>query len=232
MTIRWIVGSCLLATTLASVPAQAGLSTAHKRDAAAASAVVAGALAAGPAGAVVGALGGKWLAQQITRAGELDAAEAALTQRETQIAELEAALDGALEASQRYAQMALDHLQLEMLFHTGDSELTPGGVERLALLADFLRRNEQIEVSVDGYADPRGDAAANLALSTARAEAVAAQLAARGVAPDRIAVQGHGAAEGATVDTDLDAFALQRVVRIELHRDDRRGAVASVDLPR
>ncbi|MEQ8514636.1 MAG: OmpA family protein [Chromatocurvus sp.] len=207
-------------------------SNAYKRDAAAASAVIAGALVAGPVGAVVGAVGGKWIAGQVARAGELAATQETLAAREQQILALEASLVDARSESERYAQMALDHLQLEMLFHTGDSELTAGGVERLALLADFLRSNEAIAVRVDGFADPRGKRDDNLRLSTARAESVAAQLLARGIPAERITAQGHGASASDAAQGDLDAYALERVVRIELHRDDRSEAVAQVEVAR
>lgn len=225
-----VLGSLFMTGVLAVAPAHAAMSNAHKQDAAAASAIVAGALAAGPVGAVVGALGGKWMAQQVARSGELDSAREALAVRKQKVQALEDSLARARMQSERYAQMALDHLQLEMLFHSGDSELTAGGVERLALLADFLRRNEAIDVRVDGFADPRGNREDNLRLSAARAQSVAAQLVARGIPAERMTVQGHGSSGAGAEDGDLDAYALQRVVRIELHRDDRAGAVAQVDI--
>ena len=67
--------------------------------------------------------------------------------------------------------MALDQLQLEMLFKTGDSSLTPGGIDRLGLLAAFLEKNLDLDIVIAGFSDPRGNSAANLALSKARATA-------------------------------------------------------------
>lgn len=231
-----VLGSVLLAGALAVAPAhaaqRASASNAYQQDAAAASAVIAGALVAGPVGAVVGAVGGKWLAGQIARAGELASTQESLVASERRIQSLETSLAAAESQSARYAQMALDHLQLEMLFRTGDSELTAGGVERLALLADFLRRNDSIDVRVDGFADPRGTRRDNQRLSTARAESVAAQLMARGIPAERITARGHGARVSDAAPGDLDAYALERVVRIELHRDDRADAVAQVEIAR
>lgn len=225
-----IFGSFVVAVALAGTPTHAALSNAQKQDAAAASAVVAGALAAGPVGAVVGAIGGKWLADQVAHAGELQSTQQSLALREQKIQALEDSLAQALSESEHYAQMALDHLQLEMLFRTGDSELTDQGVQRLALLADFLRRNDAIDIRVDGFADPRGNREENLRLSTARAESVAAQLVARGIPAGRIAVHGHGDSASDAPEGDLDAYALERVVRIELHRDDRADALAQVEI--
>ena len=109
--------------------------------------------AAGPVGLVAGIFGGSWLASQVkdadnyaVAAEELQEIEAALAARNSELEALELELAGARESQQRFARMALDQLQLEMLFKTGDSALTSGGIDRLNMLATFLAKNPDVDV--------------------------------------------------------------------------------------
>lgn len=195
--------------------------------------------AAGPVGFVAGVLASTWLMEQVggadqlvTARSELEQSQSALAQAEAQLVETQQALALAEAKQQRYARMALEQLQLEMLFRTGASDLTEQGRARLALLADFLTDNDDLAVMIEGYADPRGDADSNLALSLARAEQVSAVLAAAGVSPDRLKVTAMGESNSTAADGDLDAYALERVVRIGLRRWISGAVVAEVKVQR
>ncbi|HKK22048.1 MAG TPA: OmpA family protein [Pseudohaliea sp.] len=232
-TLTTAAGVFALGSVLAA-PAGAAVSTDLKRDATTVTAIAAGAVAAGPLGALAGALGGAWLGEQVQRADQLPAVRAELAERERDLAGLEqdlVALDEALRAERRetarYARMALEQLELELLFRTGESQLTEAGRERLGLLAGFLAANPDIAVRVDGYADPRGPAEDNAVLALDRAEAVAGALVDAAVPADRVTVYGHGEAQSRAAAGDFDGYALERRVRIELRR--RGAAIASSD---
>jgi outer membrane protein OmpA-like peptidoglycan-associated protein len=217
-----------------TAPAGAAVATDLKRDATTLTAIAVGAVAGGPVGAFLGTLGGAWLGEQVERADQLPALSAELAARERDVTGLEqdlAALDEALRAERRettrYARMALEQLELELLFRTGESRLTDAGRARLGLLAQFLAANPDIEVRVDGYADPRGPAADNAILALDRAEAVAGALVDAAVPADRVSVYGHGEDRSRAAEGDLDGYALERRVRIELRR--RGAAIASSD---
>ncbi|MGZ3184087.1 MAG: OmpA family protein [Telluria sp.] len=77
-------------------------------------------------------------------------------------------------------------------FESGKADLTPQGRAILDQMAAALGKVGGKHVEVIGHTDNEGPRAANLALSHARAEAVRSYLAARGIAPDLIAVAGAG----------------------------------------
>lgn len=63
----------------------------------------------------------------------------------------------------------------------------------------------QTMITITGHTDASGNENANLALSEARADAVAHYLAARGISPDRISTAGRGSAEPLVPGSDVRA---------------------------
>ncbi len=177
----------------------------------------------GPVGMLGGALLGAWYNDRLEDAAalpaahheladtrsELDTVRASLASSEEQLAQVR-------EANLEYAQLVLDQLQLEMLFKTGATELTPAGHMRLATLAAFLVENPGIAIRLDGYADPRGDANYNQQLSLGRVSHVEQALQDYGVDAARIASFSHGDSESEAAEGDYDAYALERAVKIQL----------------
>lgn len=215
----------LLITTLVTaaavqLPAHADTATDAKKAGVFTTATVAGTILGGPVGLFAGALGGAWLGEQIDAAQAGEKARAELGQVRTELAASEQRLAALREEADRYAQLALAQLQLELLFKTDAAELTPAGRERLALVADFLRLNPEIQVRLDGYADPRGAADYNRQLSAQRVDAVAELLAREQVNPARIKSFSHGAAQSSAPAGDYDAYAMERRVSISLYRAD------------
>ncbi len=87
---------------------------------------------------------------------------------------------------------------LLVTFLTNSTQLTPEAEEILTKLAQAMKTEElaAIRFMVQGHADARGDAQANLQLSKARAESVAAHLSSRhGIAAERLQAEGRGSAE-------------------------------------
>ena len=195
-----------------------------------ASAIV-GAAVAGPAGMVVGALSGVWLDKKVVKAGQAELIEKDLAQASSTINALEERLTIAEQVQLKYAELAVDELQLELLFKTGATELSESAQEKLALLADFIAKNEQLDIQLDGYADPRGDAAFNLQLSEQRVAAVAKALVMAGIDPARISTHSYGDSQSIAAEGDYDAYALERVVRIELLPMAKDKEVAQLNLP-
>ncbi len=77
-------------------------------------------------------------------------------------------------------------------FETGSATLTATSNQQLDDLAAVLKTFPTATVSVNGYTDNTGDAAANTTLSTQRAEAVKSALVSKGVAAERVAAAGFG----------------------------------------
>lgn len=186
-------------------------------------ATAAGAVLGGPVGLVLGALGGAWYAEQIEDAAQLQPAREELRDSRRELSDVRHDLLQARQANEQYATLVMEQLQLEMLFRTGHSELTDSGKQRLASLAGFLVDNPLINIQLDGYADPRGDEGYNQQLSQQRVEHVARVLLNAGISGGRIQSYSHGASQTAAPEGDYDAYALERVVKIQLSPETDQG---------
>ncbi len=77
-------------------------------------------------------------------------------------------------------------------FGSGGDRITEDSVPTLELIAEFLVANPSVRVQIIGHTDSDGEEDANLTLSRIRAEAVRAQLIARGVEAERLTPLGMG----------------------------------------
>jgi outer membrane protein OmpA-like peptidoglycan-associated protein len=101
-------------------------------------------------------------------------------------------------------------------FETGRSALKPESYVVLDEVASSLNANVDIRIEIAGYTDNTGTARGNVVLSGARADAVRAYLASKGVMPDRMVSKGYGAASPIATNTTAAGRAQNR--RVELHR--------------
>ena len=113
--------------------------------------------------------------------------------------------------TERGAQLTL---QEEVLFATASSTLRAGAIDKLRPLADYLRANPDVRVSIDGHTDSRGTDAYNDALSLRRADSVRAAFDDMGVTRARFAVDGHG--EGQPVATNATPAGMRQNRRVEV----------------
>jgi OmpA-OmpF porin, OOP family len=79
-----------------------------------------------------------------------------------------------------------------LLFDTGKATLQPSSQEQLGNIAAILKAYPNVHVKIGGYTDNTGDAAANVALSDARAKNVMDALVAAGVDSSRLESKGYG----------------------------------------
>ena len=210
------------------------------------SGAVIGGFAAGPVGAVIGAGIGTWLGNRVHRAGEANKAEARITALQSDKMQLQAE-NGALmsqkhdlsesnraltaqvdqlshsvqaaEAAKEDEEAAkvLNGLQGDVLFRTGSAEIAPETAQGIQVLAEAVAKSPALKVRVDGYADARGTADANLKLSEARANAVRDLFLAAGVRDEALEINAYGKSQ--SVAEDPDGLALDRRVRLTLQAE-------------
>jgi OOP family OmpA-OmpF porin len=101
-------------------------------------------------------------------------------------------------------------------FQTGRSALTVGSYAVLDQVAASRVANPEIRIEIAGYTDNTGSAGVNTRLSNARAFAVRAYLARKGVAPSRMVARGYGPAS--PVATNATAAGRAQNRRVELHK--------------
>ena len=83
-------------------------------------------------------------------------------------------------------------LVTDILFDTNKWEIKPEGKAELDKGVDFLMKNPQIKVEIQGHTDSTGTASWNATLSQRRADAVKKYLVERGVPADRLMAKGYG----------------------------------------
>lgn len=105
-------------------------------------------------------------------------------------------------------------LSESVLFATDSATLRPGAIDKLTPLADYLKDNAGVRVSIDGYTDSRGADDYNKGLSLRRADAVRAAFDQLGVTRARFSVEGHGEAD--PVAPNDTAANMQRNRRVEV----------------
>ena len=101
-------------------------------------------------------------------------------------------------------------------FQTGRSVLTPSSYLILDQVAASLVANPDIRIELAGYTDNTGPTGVNVRLSQARAAAVRAYLARKGVSPARMLARGYGSRGPVAANTTTAGRALNR--RVELHK--------------
>jgi outer membrane protein OmpA-like peptidoglycan-associated protein len=82
----------------------------------------------------------------------------------------------------------------DLLFDSGRATLKPGGHKAVENLAQFLQKQADREITIEGFTDATGSDELNRRLSEQRAEAVKRALVARGIEPARIDSRGYGPA--------------------------------------
>ena len=178
-----------------------------------------GALVGGPVGFAFGSLGGVLLAEQTKKSNdkaiEVEKMQASLIELENTIEEKQHKI-ATLE------QSTVDSLALQIMFSTGDDKLEQNDRQRIKLLADYLKKNPKLVVNLDGHADPRGTDEYNNVLSLERAKSVKKELVNAGITEPRIILHSHGSNFSTASKGDLDGYALERKVEIELVNPDNK----------
>ena len=156
-----------------------------------------GALVGGPVGAVVGAAGGAYFAEQ--DAGKdrtIDDLEVRLNDRDAQLAELQS------DFNQTQVAMTGDAgvlppgpeapISLPVYFRTDAATVDDSLRPHLGKLVAYLEAYPELTVRLEGYADRRGNAEYNMALSQRRIDGIRHFLEAEGIAPERIREFAYG----------------------------------------
>jgi outer membrane protein OmpA-like peptidoglycan-associated protein len=159
-------------------------------------------------------------------ARRVESAEERLRREEAARAAAEAEVGRAHQELIRLASVSSDArgtvytVSSEVLFAFGQSALLPSARRILDEVATAIAKQpSEAAVRVEGFTDAIGSAADNLALSTARAEAVRAYLVERGVEARRLRAVGRGEDEPVANNDSPEGRANNRRVEIILERE-------------
>lgn len=227
-----ITGLVLMtATPFASAANDQPLSkaTQAKQGATVFSSILVGTAAGGPAGAFVGLLASAFIVDKIADADQLEQSQLDVAELEAQTASLRRELMAANEREQELETLAMNSLEFQVLFHTGQDTLSARGQSRIDSLAQFLTENPDVQVRLDGHADPRGTDEYNNVLSNYRAKNVADSLVSSGIEQNRIDSYAHGSSQSKAQQGNSEDYALERRVGIQVFKPQSSHSVVSVD---
>lgn len=234
--IKTMATIAIVAPLFMAAPLTQAIETDTKKELTAGGAILTGALIAGPAGAAVGMLAGILASEKIEVDDQLLTAEQDMQKAMTEIAQLEHDITS-MEANLNYMQTEterleenlLTRLEFQMLFRTGDDRLSDFDRERVAMLVEYLNRNPNLKVRLDGHADQRGTDEYNNLLAKYRAQSVADALIARGISSQRIVTQSHGSSLSKSINGDYEGYALERRVNIEVFNPNSSKNLATLN---
>jgi outer membrane protein OmpA-like peptidoglycan-associated protein len=222
----------ITAVTLAG-PASAASASKEEKIGIGSGAVV-GAAAGGPFGFLIGAAVGAKIGNTMHQKNERIAnLQDSVDTSNSTVARLErdiGALDSEIERLQSLARPELISLMqagiaMDLLFRTDEAVLAESTSDRLSQLATTLSGMRGVHIQLDGFADERGAADYNQALSERRVRFVRDQFLAAGVSLDRISVSAHG--ESVAEDETADSYALERRVSVRLFIDESPSLAAN-----
>ena len=100
-------------------------------------------------------------------------------------------------------------------FTIGSADLSPDAMDALTSAVNYLRDTPAAHVTLSGYTDHLGSAAANMMLAEKRVASAAEYVAEHGVEPSRIAKMAVGEADDALVPSGEDSATWSRRVHVE-----------------
>lgn len=110
----------------------------------------------------------------------------------------------------------------EIIYALGSAELLPASKDSLLFLYNILKDNPTIVCELNSHTDSRGKAAANMTLSTARAQSCVDFLVKeKGIPAERLVAKGYGATQLLITDAEI-AKAPSKQEKEALHQKNRR----------
>jgi len=182
---------------------------------------IAGAIIGGPPGFVIGAAGGALFGRNSGLESSLELAQQERVSLEEALrlsGQKEERVAGELELLRQNESIRLDALSesfvLNIHFRTGSAELEPRYPKQLQRLAKMLQRFPELDLHVDAFADLRGTAHFNKALSEQRALVVIRHLMAQGLSSSHIIKVAHGESRTEYLKDDHEGLGFDRRVLV------------------
>ena len=120
-----------------------------------------------------------------------------------------------IQASEIFEKLNTEgHISLYINFETGKSDIKTESQKTIDEIAEMLKNNSSLKVSIEGHTDNVGTPATNKTLSENRAKAVMNALIAKGIDKSRLSAKGWGQDKPIADNTTEDGKAKNRRVEI------------------
>jgi len=124
--------------------------------------------------------------------------------------------DGNGEQGNNVLQDVTEHYAQEVYFRNGESDVPVYAQGRIDKLSEFLKSHPNLNVTLKGYTDHRGDAEFNAALAQSRVDGIREALLEQGLDTQRVTALAIGEVASQTLPSDAANYVLDRRVSIEL----------------
>ncbi len=141
-----------------------------------------------------------------------------------QAAEIERDLDGA--TVERVGEGIKITFDSGLLFAVDKSDLQPEAKQNLANLAVILQKYPDTDILIEGHTDSTGSEEHNMTLSQNRANSVANELEALGVAPTRFTIRAYGETQPVADNSTAEGRRLNRRVELAIMANDKLKGIA------
>ena len=190
----------------------------------------AGALLGGPVGFVIGGVFGVLVADDVNDKNELERTELALSRQTNTVRQQKAKLialqseyeramaDQAIQlvTLEKEIEKVMQEIESHVLFRTASSTIEDHFKTQLNLVAQGLKDNPELVVTLSGYADSRGDDTYNQSLSTDRAMSVKNYLISQGVKEKQVVTIAYGEAQPVSAQNTAEDFFFDRRVLVHV----------------
>lgn len=195
-----------------------------------------GAVVAGPIGAMVAGITGVLIAEDADNKEEKDLLISHLEQRQQELDALLSRYQTLLAKSELYeaenelykealvkqeSNVELMPLESNIQFTSASYQLLPHYKDSLGKLAEQLRQQPQLKITLQGYADRRGESDYNQGLSEQRAQSVRAFLIANGVQENQIETVSYGEEQPIVQSQNWENDFFDRRVLLRVYNPDR-----------
>jgi peptidoglycan-associated lipoprotein len=187
------------------------------------SGVLVGTAIAGPLGGMIAGIFGLMIADDVNSDKKLAAASALVSQKQQELLVMQQRYDEAdvranilMATLDKTLEQSTAELSTNIQFKTASSHLEQHYKSELDLLATSLRNNPKLTVKLSGFADQRGDADYNQALSEQRALTVKNYLLQQGVIESQLLSQSYGESQLVSGGQELEDNFFDRRVNLQM----------------
>jgi len=214
------LGLILSANAMAAPPQQQDN---HKHLIGLGSGIVAGTVIAGPLGGIIAGMFGLFIADDVVDEQQLKLAAADIQAKDKQLAEMQQQIAQVKQHSHlqlvsmdKEIDKVIQEVEGNIQFRTGSYVIEDHYKPQLELLAESLRSHPQLQLSLSGHADRRGDPDFNQALSEQRVISVKNYLLSRQVAASQLVTMSYGENAPVSSEQNLESDFFDRRVMLEL----------------
>lgn len=185
---------------------------------------LAGAAIGGPIGFIIGGVSGVLMGEQVHQANQVEGLEMKISQQNhlnsgliQELDALQVSIVQTNEMLETKTQFLTHELTLNLMFQSNSSALTDKDFALVDRVSSILTDFPELNIQLDGYADPVGNPEDNLSLSYDRTSNVKEAFESLGIDSSRIQMNSHGETLTSIDIQDTDSYALERRVSINFY---------------